>query len=300
MSAHTLRRSFMRNFSGLRKNARATAIAILAGYTAELFGAVALGHWLLQRPPALATVLPIAALMLFIGTRLRGFNNIVHECSHATFTERRQDNVLYGSYCAAMVFGCFRDYRDDHLTHHAHLGDYAQDRDLQGIRALRLEAALTPRTVLRHMLTPILGLHFRYYLRIDLSARDGRAFLALKLALVAATLALAWAAPLTALLFVLIPFLWIFTALNYWTDCIDHGGLLDSGDELTASRNVPLPLPLRVVLFPRNDCFHLVHHLFPQVPSQHLEACHRQLLAHSDYPGQPQPPRHPAPAIPAE
>jgi fatty acid desaturase len=74
-----------------------------------------------------------------------------------------------------------------------------------------------------------------------------------------------------------------YSAINYWTDCIDHGGLVGETDELAASRNLVVPKILRVILFPRNDCYHLVHHLFPQVPTHHLDACHERLLDHPAY-----------------
>ncbi len=284
MSGKDIRRTFMRRFAAFSKQRRIVAFAIVASFATQILAAVLFGHWLLHSQIGpLGRAAFAGIVMLFIGTRLRGLNNIVHECSHATFAVQRGDNALCGRFCAALILGCFTDYRADHLTHHAHLGDYAHDRDLQGIRALRLEAPLTLRTILRHIVTPLLGRHLRYYLHPNFSARDGRVFLALKLGLVAAAAALAVLAPLTALLFVALPYLWVFTALNYWTDCIDHAGILASGDELTASRNVRVPGWLRVLLFPRNDCFHLVHHLFPQVPSQHLGACHRQLLEDPDY-----------------
>ena len=244
---------------------------------------MALGYWLLQYPPMLLTILPLVAVMFFIGTRLRGLNNIVHECSHYTFSRERSDNVILGSICASLVLGSFHDYRDEHLTHHAHLGDYEKDLDLQGIQHFRLEDALTPRTILRHILTPILGLHLRHYVSVNLSARDGAIYRALKIALIAVAVALLVIDPLPALLLVWIPFLWVYTAINYWMDCIDHAGLVHAGDELEASRNVRLPKFAHMVLFPRNDGYHLIHHLFPQVPTQHFAACHERLLTSAEY-----------------
>ena len=104
-----------------------------------------------------------------------------------------------------------------------------------------------------------------------------------KAGLIVATLIFAYFNPQAAILLVVIPFLWIFTAINYWTDCIDHGGIIESGDELEASRNMILPKAFRVFLFPRNDCYHLIHHLFPNVPAQHLETCHDLLLENTAY-----------------
>jgi fatty acid desaturase len=71
--------------------------------------------------------------------------------------------------------------------------------------------------------------------------------------------------------------------MNYWTDCMDHAGLVASEDELDSSRNIVAPGLVRWLLFPRSDCFHLVHHLFPHIPARHLESCHRLLEWDNDY-----------------
>jgi len=256
---------------------------IVACYVLQVMASIGLGYWLLQQPLTLPTGFGVAVVMFFIGTRLRGFNNIVHECSHFTFTLRREDNVLFGSICSSLVLGSFRAYRDEHMTHHAHCGDYDKDLDLQGIRGFRLEDPLTPRTIVRHALTPLLGLHLRHYVNVNLSARDGELYRALKIGLIAAAVVFLVFDPLAALLLVWVPFVWVYTAINYWTDCVDHGGIVESGDDLESSRNFMIPKQLSVILFPRNDCYHLIHHLFPQVPARHLDACHKQLLTNSDY-----------------
>jgi fatty acid desaturase len=256
---------------------------IVMFYVAQVAAAMGAGYWLLQQPLSPLTGLGVAAAMLFIGTRLRGLNNIVHECSHFTFSQRREDNVVFGSICASLVLGCFQDYRRKHMTHHAHLGDYDKDLDLQGIRAFRLEEPLTPRTLVRHILTPIVALHLPHYLSIDLSGTDGRIYRVLKIGLIAAAVAALAFDPLAAVLLIWVPFLWIYSAINYWTDCVDHAGLVESGEELTSSRNVLMPKQLSAILFPRNDCYHLVHHLFPHVPARHLEDCHKQLMGNRQY-----------------
>jgi fatty acid desaturase len=283
MSGHAVRQQFVKEFRNLRGHSRLISGMIVASYVLQTISAMGVGYWLLQQPLTFLTGLGLAVVMFFIGTRLRGFNNIVHECSHFTFTLRREDNVLLGSICASMVLGSFRDYRDEHMTHHAHCGDYDKDLDLQGIRDFKLEAPLTPRTILRHALTPLLGLHLRQYVSVNLSARDGEPYRVLKIGLIAAAVVFLVLDPLAALLLVWVPFLWVYTAINFWTDCIDHGGIVGTEDDLESSRNFIVPKQIRVILFPRNDCYHLIHHLFPQAPARHLVECHEKLLTNPDY-----------------
>ena len=283
MSAKHLRHRFLRQFAGMSKYRRITAWLIFGSYILQIVGSIALGHLLLAPEISALDLTGILLLAVFIATRLRGLNNIIHECSHATFSQHLPDNALIGSLCGVVVLGSFRDYRDEHMTHHAHLGDYEHDLDLQGLKDLRIHEPLTRPVILRHLTNPLLGRHLPYYFRVNLGAKDGRVFQTLKFALLALVAGLAALAPLTALLLAVVPFALIFTTLNYWTDCLDHAGICASDDEIDASRNVLAPLPLRVLFFPRNDSFHLVHHLFPQIPARHLAASHQKLCSDPIY-----------------
>lgn len=277
-----IRRKYNKAFKGLSRHGRYGAGLILAFYILQILAAGLAAAALLERGGAAAYVGVIAAL-LFIGTRMRGLNNIVHECSHYTFTEHRGDNVLYGSIAASVLLSSFSAYRAEHMTHHAYLGDYEKDQDIRSLKPFRLESDLTARTIARHVLTPILGMHLPTYISIDLSRRDGFAFLLLKLAIVLGTLAFTAYDPIAAAVVVLAPYLWVFTGFNYWADCIDHAGILNKEDPLESSRNWIVPRSVRWLLFPRNDCYHLIHHLFPNIPSRHFEDCHTMLMRDPAY-----------------
>lgn len=281
MSAKKLREKYTRSFVGLDKYARVVAWFILTSYLFQIIAAAAVGAVLLSYPVSGWVIAAIAALVLFIGTRMRGLNNIIHECSHATFSAERADNARIGKLCAALLFNSFTAYRDEHLSHHAHLGDYDHDLDLQGIKDLKLHEPLSGRVILRHAITPFIGRHLPYYLGLNMSAQDGVAYQALKYSVLAAALIFTAIFPLTGLLFLILPFVLVYSALNYWADCLDHAGIVASGDDLTASRNILAPSILRWMFFPRNDCYHLVHHLFPHIPARHLGTSHA-LLAEDD------------------
>ena len=283
MTAQVLRRKFMRRFMGMGKYSRAVAWAVMVSYVGQAAFGVWAGHHLLGFTPTIWTVLAMVFLAIFIGSRLRGLNNIIHECSHSTFSAKREDNVIIGSLCASLVLRCFQDYRDDHLAHHAHLGDYEHDSEFKAIKNLRLDEPLTRTAFLRHMINPFLGRHLPYYLNANLSDRDGAFFKWFRILLLVSVGIFTLLEPLTGLMFVIIPYVLVYTAMNYWTDCLDHAGLVGMDDELDASRNVLAPIPLRLLFFPRNDCFHLVHHLFPQVPARHLKTTHEALCEDESY-----------------
>ena len=283
MSANTIRRKYGRSLVGLSKYSSLIAWAIIGAYLGQIFFCVLLGSWLIQGDLSLLTAILIILIQIVIATRLRALNNIVHECSHATFALDRSANEVMGRFCSSLTLGSFTDYRDEHLTHHMHLGDRQKDRDFKSIEDLRLEQPLTGSVLLRHLVTPFLGRHLPYYVKIDLGARDGRVYQALKMSLLFMAVAFSVVSPLTGVFFVVLPYLFFYSTLNYWADCMDHAGLISSSDDLNASRNMAAPSWLSWLLFPRNDSFHLVHHLFPQVPARHLRATHELLKLDPEY-----------------
>lgn len=288
MSGQLVRQKFMRQFVGMPKYSRWTAWLLVFFYLVQALVGIFVGHYLLSFPLSGLTVGLMILTSLFIGTRLRGLNNIVHECTHSTFSDYRSDNELVGKFCSSLLTGCYKQYKADHLSHHAHLGNYDQDRELAAIEKFRLHDPLSTSTILRHIATPLLGRHLKMYSGINLSGGDGAFFLGLKIVLLITISLFAIFYPYTAIFFVLLPLFYIFPTLNFWTDCLDHAGIVGAEDELEASRNVLAPLPLRLLLFPRNDCFHLVHHLFPQVPARHLETAHELLSEDTMYRNQRQ------------
>ncbi len=287
MSGQQVRKRYMRHFARMTRHTRLKAWAIVLAFVMQALAGVLLGHYLLSLELSVATVAMMVLTAIFIGTRLRGLNNIVHECSHSTFAENREDNVVLGKVCSSLLTGCFRRYKDDHLSHHAHLGDYANDREMAAIEKLRLHDPLCAKTVLRHIVTPLTGRHLRMYSGVNLSRADGLLFYILKIAVLVAIVAFSVMEPLTSVFFVVLPLFYIFPTINFWTDCLDHAGLVGEEDELAASRNVLAPAPIRFLFFPRHDCYHLVHHLFPQVPAQHLKEAHERLCEDPEYRSQP-------------
>lgn len=277
MQSNFSRKRFHNAFLPLGKNSRTQAGLIVSAYVIMIIASVYVG-WMLLQVGGIAAGFGVALLMIFIATRLRGLNNIIHECTHRSFTENRHENVVFGSLSAALVFNSFEAYQKEHVSHHINRGNYEKDLDFHHRKSFQIEQKLSVRVIARHILTPILGLHLSRYLHLDMSAADGYRYLALKTLVIAAALVFAYADPIAAILLVVLPYAWIYTAINYWTDCIDHGGILTNEHEIEASRNFVIPKAMRVVLFPRNNCFHLLHHLFPSVPSQHFDACHKVLL----------------------
>ena len=287
MSGQGLRQRFVRRFVGLSRYSRVTAWLVVCAFIVQALAVVWLGSYLLSLDLSVGTVLLMILTALFIGTRLRGLNNIVQECTHSSFAEDREDNTRIGRFCSAILTGCYREYKADHLSHHAHLGDYEHDRELGAIQQFGLHEPLTPRTIFRHFITPLTGRHLREYSGINMSRDDGLLFYGLKMGVLVLIAFFAILAPVTTLLFVVLPLFFVFPTLNFWTDCLDHAGLVGKEDELEASRNVLAPSLVRFIFFPRHDCYHMEHHLFPQIPARHHREAHEELCNDPEYGNQP-------------
>ncbi len=278
----TSRKHFIDRFKNLQKNSRFKAIAIVLAYFFMILAAIYLGQNLVHQD-GLAANVGVVLLIIFMATRMRGLNNIVHECTHRSFTAKREDNLVLGRLAAALVFNSFDAYQKEHISHHINRGNYEKDLDFKHRRVFHIEQRLSKSIIAKHILTPIFGLHLPKYFKVDLSRTDGNTFFALKLLMITGFLFFAYQDLTAALILVLIPYAWIYTAINYWTDCIDHGGILTNEEEIEASRNFIVPRGVRYLLFPRNNCFHLLHHLFPSIPSQHFDTCHNILMTDRPY-----------------
>lgn len=282
MSSKHIKQAFTKQFIAFSKKTNLIAGFMLGLYIIQIFLLIAMGYYIFNHPINLQYII-IFVIIFLIGTRFRALNNIVHECTHYSFCRGRKYNIILGKIAANAIFTSYIDYKAEHMTHHKNLGDYENDLDFQSRKKFRFEDRLNLKTVLRHILTPILGLHFPQYLSFDMTFKDGFIYGTIKVVLMAFVVGLTYLAPMASLLFLIIPFVWAFSAINYWTDCVDHAGLLQKNDELYKSRNFILNRALRSVFFPRNDCYHLVHHLFPSVPAHHMERAHEILLGDEVY-----------------
>ncbi|MBC7702889.1 MAG: hypothetical protein H7274_02945, partial [Rhodoferax sp.] len=100
MTGQLLRRKYIAGFFGLTRYSPSTAWTIVGAYLGLILASIWFGSYLVSLPVTGLSVVLMLTTSIFIGTRLRGINNIVHECCHSTFADNRQTNVLIGRVCA--------------------------------------------------------------------------------------------------------------------------------------------------------------------------------------------------------
>lgn len=229
-----------------------------------------------------------AVAVLFVGTRMRALGNMLHECAHGIFVKKASHNTLLGHLLAIFDLSSFPLYVAQHVSHHASLGHPDRDLDFKTRRHLLSEHRYKPFTIAKLVaccltLAPLWIVLLRPVLWCPQSPRWSNV-LRIFLLFTLATLCCLPSSRSWALTYGLIPWLTSYQWMKIFSDSSDHLFLLQKESFLERSRNHLLPFRfLNWLLFPRNDAYHLLHHLFPSIPVRHYPAVHRSLLSHRWY-----------------
>jgi fatty acid desaturase len=202
---------------------------------------------------------------------LNAFVLLMHDGMHGTlFSSRRRNwagSVLLGS----TFLMSFSAYRVLHTRHHKFLGDPRDPDDYHNyIRHHALLwslhfVRLTLGSLLYLMAIPILAVHYgtreeRRRILLEYGLLIGIYSVALRFVPIS-ILMVAWFVPLLIV--------GSLTAIRGFT----QHGITDATDPYIASRTI-VPHPLIAFLL-LNENYHLEHHLFPEVPSYHLQELHK-------------------------
>jgi fatty acid desaturase len=289
--AARLKLKFAREVAPMNNQGHSTAggLGHLAFHIGLGVGAAFAAHALLARWPVAGWVLyPLLAFV--IATRFRAIGNMLHEASHGTFVRGKRMNRVFGHVLAIIDLTALEPYTREHVTHHQFLGDPEKDLDFQSRIKLGF-AEPTENFARRHLLRPLLLGHLPTFVRPVLWSRTdpwpvtlGRwGFLGGLLAL--AQWGVGWKA---FLLFYGLPYFVIYQVIRYWSDAVDHAGILGEADEFYRTRNHIFRWGLlNRMIFPRNDQYHLVHHLFPAVPTTRQGQVHAILMKDPEYADRP-------------
>jgi fatty acid desaturase len=219
----------------------------------------------------------VPAALLIMGNRQRALGNVLHDCSHRNISRRAQVNDLIArTLVAPLLFADFEHYRKTHLAHHMHLGHPQHDPDYM----------------------PSAGAHrncWRETFCANLSARQWISTLVGDFAKPLGMqkllyIALWWTVLLVGMGFIagqqaagVFVALWltaratVFFLITLFREMSDHFGR-EPGGIIQFSRDITARGVLRYIVHPKNNGYHLTHHLLPTVPYYHLPAAHQALL----------------------
>ncbi|WP_379062943.1 fatty acid desaturase family protein [Mesorhizobium sp. UC22_110] len=287
LNGSDIRARFNKKFMHLsKKNSRAEATLILLVEMTAIASCVLVPLLILQHSwLAFVAVYWIAIAM--IGMRMRCFGNIIHECSHGGFVNDRAWNEAIGRLLSILLLYSFANYRRDHITHHQYTGDYERDREFADTAKFNFHEPLTSSRWLHYLR--------RFFVAETILAYTGRTFLGSneslpwKIArliyvgsLLAAVGGLVVLNPVAIIVvaFWIVPLCVVLPAIGYATDIMDHAGLLQNEDDIDKARNYVVESAfIQWLIFPRNDSYHLFHHLFPAVSTRSFPECHAILMS---------------------
>lgn len=238
---------------------------------AVLAGALAFRWWWLM---------PVA--LVVVGNRQLAINNLLHEASHKNLASRRGWNDFLGQWLLAVpCLTSLKRYRTDHAAHHRFLGDPARDPD--HFNRPSFASASWVQVWWKLVCDPSAWVSSVLGTLPKMTPREaGRLVGAWTVLLLGVALVVG---PPFALAF---GALWlaaratVFHALMQFREMADHFGLNPSS-VMTYTRNVEGNRLLALLIHPRDDSFHLVHHLAPNVPFFSVRKAHGLLLQDAEY-----------------
>lgn len=227
------------------------------------------------------------AAIVIIANRQRALGNILHDAGHRNLCRNKHWNDLMARLLVApLLFASLGGYRESHYRHHLALGVHAGDPDLLPVpltwpkhwstsfyRNLLCWTAWKG-SLVGHLATPEVSLVARLFIvgwwmvaLAALSALAGNEF--------TVTFVLLW----------LVARATVFHAITTFREMCDHFGLRPSGI-LSFTRDMVCHGFWRVLIHPRNNGYHLTHHLLPAVPYYRLPQAQRlfqQMPAYRDH-----------------
>lgn len=225
---------------------------------------------------------PIALLVL--GNRQRALGNILHDAAHRNLTRNRLVNDLVTrALIAPLLFLSLSHYRELHFRHHLDLGAKDADPDLIPIPVVKTRR--WPKAVAANALSPraVLGSTFGQLFDHDVSPGGRLYIFAWWTLLVAVLVSAAGVGPATAMLA-----LWlgaratVFHVITTFREMCDHHGLIPGG-VFSFTRDITATGPLSMLFHPRNNAYHLTHHLLPAIPYYRLPEAQRVFATLPEY-----------------
>lgn len=223
---------------------------------------------------------------IFIATRYRALANILHEATHNAFAPTYKANNIIARLICIVLFYSLKGYKEHHRTHHAFTGDYSKDKEFGPIEDYELHKPLD-RDRFDIMLMRALKLkHLGHYIGgVAVNFQEPIVWIFARLLYLGVLVSsiLYWGVlSVQSVVIIGVFILPIFTfvpTITYIMDVMDHGGILGEPGIGDRARNYTTGSKLvDFIFFPHYDNYHLVHHIFPDLPTRLLPHCHEVLM----------------------
>ncbi len=217
---------------------------------------------------------PLAVCL--VGNRQRALGNILHDAGHRNLCRHRRGNDLIArGLLAPLLFASLSLYRTTHFRHHQLLGQPGADPDF-----LVPPASKPTRWISRYLACAGAGSAWWGSLVGHLGHPEARAASRLYIVVwwVLALGLMAWCAG--SIYTAYFAGLWLlarattFHLITTFREMCDHHGL-EPGGVFSFTRDMVCHGLVRACIHPRNNGYHLTHHLLPAIPYYRLPQAHR-------------------------
>lgn len=281
------RREAMRNPSVEREIRNSTRVSNLRGVFDILFSwsIIVLMVW---SSLEIGNVFYYLLAVVVIGSRQHALLSLMHDAVHGhLFTHRKTNDFASDLFCAMPHLFITKYYRHSHLTHHRELNSMQdpdwtrKDHELWKFPKSRL-------SYLKFIFWNGLLSTFRrvpaFIASTIVPKNHSRGFYLYLCAMtVFYTALIAIFIPFRLFVFYwLVPAVFVLPLLGIVRSVAEHFGL-SYLDELNSARDVKGNYIERAFFGPVGICFHLTHHLFPEVPRYRLERIHNCLAEFTDF-----------------
>lgn len=222
--------------------------------------------------------------LLVLGNRQRALGNILHDAAHRNLTRNRVLNDLVTrALIAPLLFVSLSQYRELHFRHHLDLGGQNADPDLIPIPAQKARSWVVAVAANTLSLRAILGSTFGHLLDPGAPAAGRLYILGWWAALLGGLVLASGPGPTAAMLA-----LWLagrataFHVITTFREMCDHHGL-SPGGVFSFTRDIRAAGLWSVLFHPRNNAYHLTHHLLPAIPYYRLPEAQRVFSTLPEY-----------------
>lgn len=228
-----------------------------------------------------------AVACLWIASRQRALECLIHEASHVNLCRNIKGNDALAWVLAALPLGhnLVTERRSHLIGHHKNFWDIEQDPDFRRYRQIGIDQlpAGSVKELLRILLRGYLP-----YVQSTIPAfflpagekrvhRVGRLFFWMAVLILCTSIG----GLLPLALYWFLPFLTILTCIRYIGEASEHAALGCTNEFGTTRNN--LGWLNEYFIHPHGDAYHLIHHLYPKMPFYQMAHAHRLLLTDPTY-----------------
>lgn len=253
-------------------------------------GSIFISLWIWRNCDISLGILGYLISLIIIGSRQHAIADLLHQASHRTLAKNQRLNYILGTFCSGyLVFQSFTGYQGSHIyKHHPHLGNKDLDPDYKGLVENNLYGSgLNSKQVIRYLQTLYYPtntlMYLKYLAQYKMFNNDEKAIESLiRLTYLSALITLSvWLNFWHLVIFYwFIPLITTASWTGSFVELAEHYPLMETAPkvDIYLTRNRICNPFINFFVGKHWDGYHLVHHLFPKIPSWNYEKSHQILM----------------------